>query len=125
LGTALMAVGCGRRPSPEEWQPYINQLEQQRAARNQQKVARMPMRPAGALTDSGRTISECRDGGPDWDYVCTRTYEFGRVHTTETIGYTLVPKGRRGKNPDRWSEKVLTQKHECPNGSSRPWSSGC
>ena len=108
LGIAVMGVGCSRRMSPEKWQAYINESEQQRAARM----------ASHGQTDSGRTIGECRDGRPDFDYVCTRTYDFGRVHTTETIGYVV-------QHHDRWTARVLTQKHECPSGSSRPWNYGC
>ena len=115
LAAALMAVSCGRR-SPEQWQTFVNEREQQRIA----SIRLLSHNPNYPLP----TVSECRDGRPDWEYVCKRTYDLQGLHTTETIGYGF-PRVFLRKDPNDWFYRVLTQKRECSNGSSRPGPRGC
>src|SRR5262249_22738409 len=102
LGVALLAVWCRGRRLPEQWQTYVSEFQKQVEAR----------RLAATGTTPVATISECRDGRPEYEYICKRTSDDARrgVHTTETIGYTFV-RDFWGKDPDLASEKVLTQKH--------------
>jgi hypothetical protein len=117
LGVALIAVGCGGKRTPEQWQKYMNEHAEQVAAR-------MPAHRNGP-TATNQAISECRDGGAEYEYICKRTYDYKGAHTTETIGYTFATNSW-GKDPNhQWSEHMLTQTHECPNGSVRPGNSGC
>jgi hypothetical protein len=122
LGVALIAVGCGGKQPPEQWQKFMNEVVLRKAA---QAAARMPAHRYGS-TSANKAISECRDGGPEYDYVCKRTYDVEGAQTTETVGYTVARtfwgKDWSGK---AWSEHLLTQTHECPNGSVRPGIPGC
>jgi hypothetical protein len=112
LGVAVVAVGCGGKRTPEQWQTYMNQREQEKEAGRPQAARNNGVRSTNLM------VSECRDGGSRYDYVCKRTYDVGSAHTTETVGYTL-------SGSHMATMQVLTQTHTCPDGSVRPGNPGC